>query len=178
MPAQPDIVKKIGYATWEYDWTDAGGTADYEVYENSRLAKLPDALTTYTTEGDDPDEPPVVEILDSTDTDDAITVQFPEYATLRWHGRANTSVYVVQRYIGSTWTDQTPVIAHTGIKDYTFETGTLVDGTAEQWRVVAEDLNGTESEVVSFTWTHRCCPAPPDIALSISAGTLTISADS
>lgn len=178
MPVRPDSVTKIGYSTWQYDWISAGGTAPYEVYVNSRLAKLPDSLTTFDVEGSDPDEPPVVEILDANDTDDAVTVQFPEYAVLRWHGRTGANVYIVQRYVNSAWADQTPVITHTGVKDYQYETGTLVNGTAEQWRVLIENLNGDRSDSIPFTWTHRCCPTPPDIALSISAGTLTVSADS
>lgn len=167
-----DSVSKTGYASFEYDWTDAGGTAPYSVYRDGRLAKNPDSATTYLIEGESATEPPIIEVLSSGDTSTPYTVQFPPYSVLRWHGRAGAFVYLVQQYVGSTWT-QRAAIAHVGIRDYKFETLPLENGSAQQWRVLIEDLSGNRSEATLKSWTHVRAGDAPDYTTSVSSGTLT-----
>lgn len=167
-----DSVEKVGYSAFVYDWTAAGGTAPYSIYKDGRLNKNPDSLTTLTLEGESTSEPPIIEVLSANDTSTPYTVQFPPYATLRWHGRAGAYVYLVQQYSGSAWST-IKSIAHGGIYEYKYETLSLDNGSAQQWRVMVEDISGNQSEATGLSWTHQRAPEAPEHVTSVTTGTLT-----
>ncbi len=158
--------------SWLFSWT--AGAAPFRIFLDGKLI---DTVTTLYYEyppSDYQDTPPPLEIAGAAD--EAETELYPAWATLQWRAAENADVYVAQQYIGSSWVD-----VNTQPEDrrgtYIYETPSLTDATAAQWRVVARDASGREGTPLAFTFKVNRNPPPPDVTYSASGGTLTTAAE-
>ena len=175
MPMDLQITKS-GTKAWTFDWSAAGGTAPYRLVLNSRVLSETTTLTAWTIEGDDEYEPPALEVLDANDGE-AASETYPSRATLQWRGKSNVYYYQVQESVASVWTNRVRV-KEIGAGYYQHTTTELADCTASQWRVIAVDERGYESEPILFDFFPVRPPDPPSITLTYSAltGLVTVAA--
>lgn len=169
---------KAGPAAWRYAWS---GTSPFYVYRDGKnvFGISSTTKTEWIFENRDPYEPPVVEVIDSTETTaDVEQVEHPPYAILQWRGAANAVQYVLQEYDSDTGLWKTwQSVRETGAGYYSFQTPVLDDQTTHTWRVVAMDAAENESYIVHTLYMVRN-PDPPTIDISYDAGTgdVTVSA--
>lgn len=173
-----DTITRVGYRAWRYTWTDTGN-GPYALYLWGRplVAHAEGTEITLDAEDYDPHEPPPLEIRDSTDVGNPVSVDYPPYLELQWRGRTTNDHYSVERWMGSAWEVVTRV-AEIGRGYYRYTTPRLDDGETHRWRVVPYDPYGQSGEPVPFDVFLVCVPEPPRIALSYSndTGALTVSA--
>lgn len=180
MAATITSVSKVAPFTWRYAWS---GTAPFYVIHKGRHVFVPSTTRTFHLfEHDDNEEPPVVEVYDSTQAETAAYQMInPPYMLLQWYHATDAKYYIAQQEqtVGSVtqWVTQKPTMFDTGVGYYQFSTPILDDEEEHTWRVVALDDLGHEN-AVEFTMTMVRNPDPPRITLSYSAGTgnLTVSA--
>lgn len=166
-------VKKIGTRTWRY--YDFAGTGPWEVVRDGQVIRASSLNDSIDVDGDDTEEPPVLEIMDSGGGT-APSQAHPPYVDLQWRGTAGLSLYKVQRYDGADWVDvENGEIPEVGTGYYGWSGTAQEDGTTAQYRVLAYDSEGNASPVVNATMTVIRVPAAPRVEHSYAAGTLTIS---
>lgn len=180
MAASITSVTKIAPLTWRYAWS---GTAPFYVIRNGRLVHpFGTTKTSWIFQNEDNEEPPVVEVYDSTEASMAADqLVNPPYALLQWWHATGAAYYVVQEQDNAsgvaTWTNRPPIVIDKGVGYYTFSTGTLDDETPTSFRVIAYDVNG-ETATIGFDIVMVRNPDAPSISLSYNAatGNLTASA--
>ena len=175
-------VESVGYGAWKYT---LGDTAPFDVWYRGKRIYTQTSLTEITIdeiafldahgEAVDYEEPPMIEVLDASDTGLALSEQYPRYLVIQWRGRTTNSHYVVRQYNGATWDDR-GVLPEDGRGYYVFATDQLDDGENHQWRVVAVDSQGNESDPINATVEMVCHPAPPRISVGYSNPNFVISA--
>jgi len=175
MAATITSITKTGYSSWLFTWT---GTEPFYVWRDGVLVLDGVSDTETIIEGTDAEEPPAIQVLDSTETDDPLTVAYPPFGLLQWRGDAAVSYYRVDRYVGAAWVTYITVGESGDGGYYSAKTPALVDAVAAQWRIIAVDSVGNESEPLPFTFSITKHPDPPVIDMSYSDGTglLTIEA--
>ena len=156
-------INQIGQQTWKFAWTAT--TAPYRVYYKGVLI---DTITTneHTLEiSGATTEPPMIEILDATETDDPLTVQYFPRMTLQWHGSSDASHYRVQEYSEAAWVTRTR-IQESGQGYYQYRTGQAADMTTHTWRVIAVDQFSNDSSALSLSMRMVRNPSPPAITMA------------
>jgi hypothetical protein len=98
--------------------------------------------------------------------------------TIQWRGIQRSDSYVVERLTGSgssaVWEERRH-INETGRGYYSFLSDPLEDAASHQFRVIALDYVGNESDPISFTMFMVRNPAPPVVSVSInSSGDLEV----
>lgn len=182
MAASIASVSKVAPFTWRVAWS---GTSPFYVVRNGRLVFVPTTTKTeHIFDHDDNEEPPVVEVYDSTEAETASAQMVnPPYLLMQWYHAENAKYYIAQQRetVGSNyqWITRKPTMFATGVGYYQFSTPVLDDETEHAWRIMALDDIGNSSQV-EFTTTMVRNPDPPIISLAYSAatGNVTVSARS
>lgn len=163
---------QIEPGSWEFVWTPTAGRV-YEIWLDGLLqATTAAGAGTYTSPPGGPtDAPPPIEIHDTADGK-AQNEEYPPRTLLQWRGVPEASGYHVEQLKGS-WI---PVASDTerGLGWYMYNTGILIDGALNQFRVTALDQRGVAGAEVSFDMVVVCNPRPPKVTVGISAGTVTV----
>lgn len=173
MAASITSVSKVAPFTWRYQWT---GTAPYYVIRNGRLVFVPTTTKTeHIFDHDDNEEPPVVEVYDSTEAETASAQMVnPPYMLMQWYHAQDAKYYIAQQRqtVGANyqWVTRKPTMFDTGVGYYQFATPVLDDEEDHTWRIIALDDLGHESPV-EFTISVVRNPDTPSISLSYNAGT-------
>jgi len=170
MPLTPTVTK-AGSTSWRIEWS---GTPPYRVYLFGQLILDTVTDTDIVMYWSDSEEPPPLEVLDSTDTDDADNVRHSPRLTIQWRGATTNYSYAVEQYIDAVWTT-VRTVRETGSGYYEYVTDTLTDATEHKFRVVPKDIRNYEGQPLPFTVTMIRNPAPPVISMAYAAGDLTIS---
>ena len=172
MPATITAITKVSGAGWQYTWT--GGTAPYRLVKDGLPYRERYDLTDIILNGTDTGEPPVLEVLDATETQ-SVTELFPPYDLLQWRGNTVAVKYRVDQYVGAAWVEL-GIVKESGLGYYQYPTVVQADGATATYRVVAVDSEGNESDAAQlsrFTIRH---PDPPRIAMTYAAGNVTVAA--
>ncbi len=159
-------------ASWLFEWT--AGATPWRIFLDGKLI---DTVTTqsYTYPPSEyEDTPPPLEIADAGI--DAETELYPAWATLQWRSAATAYEYIAQEYIGSAWVDVNTQ-PENGSGTYIYETPSLTDATASQWRILALDSDGREGTPLAFTFVVNRNPPEPDVTYTCAGGTLTTAAN-
>lgn len=166
------ITKPAPYS-WKFVWT---GTSPYYVIRKGVLVFPPSTTRTeWIFDHDDDQEPPVVEVYDSTQVSTAsVQLTNPPYGMLQWWHAENAAYYLVQKEVtdgaATYWVNVPPLIIDLGVGYYQYETPALSDETTTSYRVVAVDQNGAQN-LVEFDIPMVRNPDPPRITISYDAGT-------
>jgi len=171
-------IERIGYGVWRFTWS---GTSPYRVYKDGRLVRGkmlgeddPYAETTtntsMTVSTDDNDQPPQVEVLDSTDGT-ANQVAYPPYASISWRGSEHADRYSIQEYSGGAWSEIASVRERGDAGYYLWQSQALTDCTTHQFRVFAVNDDDSESGEVDIDIEIVRNPATPDASYSYDSGT-------
>jgi hypothetical protein len=171
-----DSVEKVSTLDFKFRWSGTGpylkfldGVEDYGVeYISPGIQE--DMIVT----SDDSEEPPALEVIDTSGSEVADQVKYPPFATIQWRG-LDCFIYRIQQLIDAVWVTQNVIIedrtAATGFGYRRWASQPLVDGRAYQFRVIAEDENGNQGDPTLFTFTHIGIPAPPSITMVYDEGT-------
>jgi hypothetical protein len=131
--------------------------------------------------GDDAHEAPAVEVQDSTDTEEALSLQFPPYFTLQWWGLPVANYYRIDEYDFDTeeWVEKGRV-AEDGYGYHQWISQPHADGETPRFRVTPIDCFGNEGAAVVYDFTIVCNPQPPaiDIVYDEDTGNVEITARS
>lgn len=160
-------VTRRGDGGWSF--TFPVGRGPYAVWLNGVQI---DTTTTETYEcllpGYD-DEAPALEFVNTGETGQGES--YPPSVRIQWRGLQTAVAYVVEQY----WT-QRCVVLESARGYYSFTSQPQTDAAATQWRVSALDVQGNAGAALSFSYTIVRNPGPPSIAVTISAGSLVVSA--
>ncbi len=173
MPLIP-TAEKLGRYSVRYTWS---GDAPFRVWVNGALRLVQTDDTELIVQFPGEAMPHAIEVLDVNDTDPAESEAHNPCLRLQWRGQVDASAYLVQRWNGSEWETRTP-ISENRAGYYRYLTVAEVDGTEAQWRVVAQDSQGYEGQVIRHNQTVVCNPLPPAFAAAYDSGTgmLTVEA--
>lgn len=180
MAASITSISKVAPFTWRFAWS---GTSPFYVVRNGRPVFVPNTTKTeHIFDHDDNEEPPIVEVYDSTETESASAQMVnPPYMLMQWYHATDAKYYIAQQRetVGSNyqWITRKPTIFARGVGYYQFATPMLDDESEHVWRIMALDDIGNSSQV-EFTMTMVRNPDAPGISLAYNAGTgnLTVSA--
>lgn len=172
------ITKAAPY-TWKFVWT---GTAPYYLLNKGvPVFSSATSRTEWLFDHDDNEEPPAIEVYDSTQTDAALAqILNPPYGLLQWWHAVNAAYYIVQEEVteGATtsWVNRPPLIRDIGVGYYQYATAVLDDETTATFRVLAVDEQGNQN-TVEFDIPMVRNPDPPRINISYSStsGQITVS---
>ena len=176
------VVRLDANGTWQYEFT---GTPPFALYRLGRLlapTTFEDVDAGYTTndttrifiDGTEY-EPPMLEVLDSTDSYTPDNVLYPAYLILQWREAANAVQYRVDRYVGAAWVRQQYITA-SNAGYYTYETPALIDGESYQYRVVPINAAGDDLIPVAYSTDMVTIPEAPSVVISCAAGVVTAEA--
>jgi len=173
-------ISRTAPRSWKYQWS---GTSPFYVYRDGGnvFGIGTTTQTSWIFEGQDDKEPPVVEVIDSTESTSIIEqLNNPPFAILQWREATGAAYYVVQQYDtsnGAGFWRSWVTVNENGRGYYNYRTAVLDDVTTASWRIAAYDLAGG---VTYITFSMFVCrnPEPPSIDISYNAGTglLTVSA--
>jgi hypothetical protein len=170
-------ITKVGTNDWLFEF--AAGANQQVIDRGIVLRDLESDETEYRVSNSDADEPPPLELF-NTSTGDITTTSLNHSprATLQWRGLTTARRYKVQQYVDAAWT----TIGHqfeTGCGYYHWLTDPLADATTHQFRVVIVDERGYEGDPIPFDFFMCCHPASPDIVMTYDSGTgdVTVAAD-
>lgn len=169
MPLTPTC-QRMGNTSWKYEWA---GTAPYDVYKDGMLVLDQSDLVSLVVNGSNRHTPPAIEIFDADDTTTPQSVLYSPRMRMQWRGQADADLYIIQEYVSAAWTDRQKV-RENGQGYYNFTTTPLPDGSAAQWRVLAQDARGHRSDAINFTVTICRNPAPPAVAFAYDEDTTTL----
>ena len=171
MPLTPIAERLSDYAT-RYTWI---GTAPYDVWLNGQRMAYQTTATVFVVEHYGGGVAPWIEVRDSTDTDPAESLANSPRMRLQWRGQSDANLYLIQRWDGTEW--ETKAIQREDGRGYfSHLTTPEIDGTTAQWRVIAQDIRGYESETMSWSQLIVCNPKAPLVDASYLAGDLTVEA--
>jgi hypothetical protein len=160
-------VETLAAGAWEYAWA---GTAPFDVYRDGAQILDQTTRTALVVEGGDPYEPPALEVRDANDTGLAESVEYAPCLTFQWRGTANAEYYLIQQYSGGGWVTR-KVLMESGRGYYQDTTGPLADATTHEWRVIAVDSQGGESQPLELDVLLVRNPPPPSIGITYNSGT-------
>ncbi len=163
MPIAFTNITKVGSQSWRFEW--AATTSPYRVYWNGTLLDTVTALEYIIEENGYLTEPPALEVLDANDTDDAENIAYPPRLVIQWRQVSDVLSYGVREKVGATWTARATV-GENNLGYYRHETPALDDITTADWRVVAIDSLGNESDPLEFDAFVVRNPDPPDITIT------------
>jgi hypothetical protein len=166
-------IEHVGFNDWRFTLS---GTPPFSVYWRGELIAETDT-NQVVVNADDNSEPPVIEaIYGTTGVIEPPALNVPPHLLLEWEPSAQADFYAIQQYSDGAWSTLAIVVERGESVRRSFRTGAQADGSAQEWRVVAVDENGYESEAVTYTTTMVTRPDPPECTLSVSGGTLTVGA--
>ena len=151
-------VSKAGSQSWRFDLI---GTAPFTVYKDGAVFVEDLNESELVIEGDSQYEPPAIEVLDSTDTNDPEQITYPPFLSIQWRGNTATSYYRIDRYINSVWTRQT-TIRENDSGYYRYDSSVLDDQSVSQFRVRPVDADGNTGHALSITALMVRNPDPPE----------------
>ena len=101
MAASITNIAQTGYTSWMYEWS---GTSPFRVFREGIQVIGQDGNTTtrtsYTFENSDTQEPPAIEVFDSTESASvAETVTNPPVGIIQWRMVRAAAHYNIQRYV-------------------------------------------------------------------------------
>ena len=181
MAASITSVKKAGDKRWEYTWS---GTAPFRVFNLDTGEQEPgdrdlaEGLTNDTSrrfDNSDDLEPPVIVVMDSTETGQSLSEINPAYATIQWRGVSDVDFYEVEQNVSAVWT----VVGrerHDAIRYYSVRTPVLADVTTHNFRVSGTDNAGNQSATIQIDVFMSRNPPAPSVTNSYSNPTLTVAA--
>lgn len=158
----PSGIVKVGAYTFRYPLT---GTAPFYVYAPGRQIGVTDTDTHVIVEGDDDYEPIPLQILDSLDTDSPYETLNPSTIVLQWRGDSSHYYYLVEEYVGTTWT-QRALLMESGQGYYEYESEPLDDVTSAVWRVTAYDTQENAGRAQEYSILVVRNPAPPQVHIT------------
>lgn len=170
-------IEHVGAGAWKI--TTSSVNTPYRYYVAGRLVAGPITEATYIVQSNDYlTEPPVVDVLDSTESEPTTGQARPPYVILQWRGDTDAAYYTVQKYIGSTWTAQRPVIQETGLGYYRWESQKLADVANHQFRILATDAEGYTSTARQVEVFMIRYPDPPSFTATYTDLTNTLAISS
>ena len=172
-----DPIEKVGFKAWRFDWAGVG-VQPYRLYlEGREIVTLdgisPTTETQITLNHDDAEEPPELEVIDSTEELPSNLINSPR-TTIQWRGIRDLASYRVEQLNGSWVTVSTA--QEDGRGYYRYETEPLTDATTAQFRVIGEDGEGGETHPLSFDFFPVRNVPVPSITMTYSKPNLTFSA--
>jgi len=172
MPANLQSVKRVSSRGYEYTWT--GGTPPYRLVLDGVPYRENYALTSIIVEGVDAEEPPVLEILDATETT-STTELFPPWYLLQWRGNTTAAQYRVEQYVDGVWVRR-GTVRESGLGYYQYPTEAQAEVGTVQFRVIAVDSEGNDSEAAALSVFNIRHPNPPSVSMAYAGGNVTVSA--
>lgn len=175
MPLIP-LAEQVGPTTVRYTWS---GTAPFDVWLKGERLAYQTAATEFVVEYYGQDAEPWIEVLDADDVSPAQSELYSPRLRLQWRGQTDADVYLIQRYDDdeAEWIDK-QMVREMG-RGYSWtRTTPEANGTTPQWRVMAQDARGYQSEVRSFTREVVCNPSTPAVSGVYDEGTGEITVDS
>jgi hypothetical protein len=172
MAAAITDVTKIGARAWRYTYT---GTADFTVYMFGAIV-YQGANTTFVAEwpydsADHQNEPPQIEVIDSTQTAAALSqTLYPYLVTIQFRGQTTNSYYLAEVYDGADWIGNTKVIED-GSGYYTITVPGETPASDYQFRITPYDVEGNAGDPLLFSVFHHTAPDPPQLSYTYDAGT-------
>lgn len=173
MAAAITSITRIAPLTWKFVWS---GTAPYYVVRNGVLIfSAATERTEWLFENDDNEEPPAIEVYDSTQVATALSqIANPPYGLLQWWHASSAAYYLVQKEVtdgaATYWKTVPPLVIDLGVGYYQYDTGVLDDETTTTFRVMAVDEQGGQNPI-EFDIPMVRNPDPPSISISYSAST-------
>jgi len=167
----PTAERLSDYAT-RYTWS---GTAPYDVWLRGQRMAFQTTATVFVVEHYGEDVAPWIEVLDATDTDPAESLANSPRLRLQWRGQTDANLYLIQRWDGADW-ETKAMQREDGRGYFSHWTTAEQDGTTPQWRVIAQDVRGYESEMIAWEQLIVCNPTAPLVDGSYAAGDLTVEA--
>ena len=161
-------ITKTGSGAWTYTWT---GTGPYRVAVDQQVLEEMWPLTSYTVNGSDAEEPPVLEVCEQGET--LTSEAYPRRPTMQWFGNPRATSYNI--YVDAAYWDTVPEDGR-GYYQYSGFTdegdGAEIDAT-----LVQVDANGNESAAVAFQWLSFRYPDAPLVTYTYASvtGTFTSS---
>lgn len=176
-------IKKISAGTWKFVWT---GTPPFRVFRNGEVepgdALLPEGQTASTERiyenysGEDTEEPPIIEIQDSTEFSNSPTqITNPPFIVLQWRSAITEGFYKIEQLISAVWT-KIRTVQDDGNTYFSFASNILDDVTDTQFRITTIDSEGNEGNPIAFTFFMVRNPTTPQINKAYASNVITISA--
>ena len=157
-----------GGSAWTYELS---GTAPYTILFQGQVLESAWPSDSYTISmiGYD-NEPPALEVLDSTESLPSPVQQNPGFLTLQWRGRSDAFIYQPDYKVGIEW-EMLPPVYESGRGYYTYTTPWLAArshgaGGIEQFRVKIIDELGNEGGLIPFTIFVLRHPDPPEVVVT------------
>ncbi len=168
-------IQKVGAKVWRYDYS---GTAPFRVYIDGQLwGGMSRTETFIIVQGDSDNEPVPIEVIDSTENEsDVQQVKYPQRAILQWRSAEDTDFYLVERFVSGEWVVQRTIHSHPDATYHRYESDQLADVTTHQFRITAVNSSGDQGEPIPFDVLTVRNPPPPEIAVALAGGTITVSA--
>jgi len=161
-------VEKIGAQSWRYTWAE--GLSPYSIWYKGILWDRVDATEYIIEETGAANEPPAIEVLDSSPGATAEQELYPPLLILQWRGVDGVDRYQIQEKVFGTWTTRHTVL-ETGLGYYQYKTPALADVTLAKWRVRAIDEWDNPSAALNFDAFIVSNPEPPAITMTYDSGT-------
>ena len=164
-------ITRTGYGTFTlngstYDEAGTGGT----VVKNITSITFKLELASNDTE-----EPPLVEIIDSTEDASLLTgLYFAPRVSLQWRGHPDLAVYKIEEYIASTWTEILTLKEPGTGGYYLWVSSIRTDADSLIFRIGGYDTAGNASTLVTTTSTLIAKPAVPTLTYTLNGGDDTI----
>lgn len=158
--------EQVGPTTVRYTWS---GDAPFDVWLKGERLGYQTLSTEMVVEYYDQAAEPWIEVLDANDTDPAQSAQYSPRLRLQWRGQADAELYLVQRKEDGDWVDK-QAVRELG-RGYSWtRTPPEADGATAEWRVMAQDLRGYASSVVTHTEQVVCNPGTPVVVGTYDEG--------
>lgn len=172
-------VQDIGTNAWQYEYT---GTAPFEILDEGRVKLSQTDRLIYSVQNSDDEEPPVLEIFDSTE--DSATAQgklHPPFGRVQFRGNLQATgqgaYYKLEKRVGGGSWETVEKIIHRGKRYYYYDTETLTDIQTHEIRITPIDSQANEGPPLYFDIDMVRNPPAPSISTSYDSGTglLTVS---
>jgi len=146
------------------------GLSPYSIWYKGILWDRVDATEYIIEETGAANEPPAIEVLDSSPGATAEQELYPPLLILQWRGVDGVDRYQIQEKVFGTWTTRHTVL-ETGLGYYQYKTPALADVTLAKWRVRAIDEWDNPSAALNFDAFIVSNPEPPAITMTYDSGT-------
>lgn len=161
MTAAITAIEQTGPGVWRVEWT---GTGPFRVYVDGGLV-LQGAQAEWTVETGNRYAPPLVEVLDSTETRTPDSLLYSPRVTLQWVAIEGASYYVVEQEVSGAWVQRAAVGADALRTYYTYVGAAQGDQTEQHWRVSAVAQVGVAGVPVEVTFEMVTWPALPEVVV-------------
>lgn len=165
---------KIGDNVWEYTWTGDGPFAVWN-YQTQQWQKRVTELTSLQILSDNSNEPPAIEVFDSTEAKTPDGLIYPSRVIVQWRAYKFANFYRIEKDDGGGYEEIT-IIAENGKGYYQFTSGALPTDTEQNYRVVMVDQYGGEANI-DVDVTIQAHPLVPELDYSYSSGTGDVTID-